>query len=53
MQSQPPQIRYSIGDHPYMDIHFFTMMIGKIMHPWGYLMLLTIRKLELYSSTIL
>ena len=52
MQSELPQIRHSIRDYPYMDKHCFTIMIGKIMHPWSYLMLLTIRKLELYSSPI-
>ena len=52
LQSQLPQIRYSIRDYPHIYIHFFTIMIGKRMHSWGYLMLLTIRKLELYSSSI-
>ena len=36
-----------------MDKHFFTMMIGKRMISWSYLMLLTIRKLELYMPSIL
>lgn len=28
------------------------MTIGKRMHPWSYLMLLTIRKLKLYMPSI-
>ena len=52
LQSQLPQIRHSIRDYIHMDKHFFTIMIGKLMHSWSYLMLLTIRKLELYSSPI-
>ena len=54
LQSQLPQIWYSIGDYIHMDKHFFTIfIISETMISWSYLMLQTIRKLKLYTPTIL
>ena len=59
LQSQLPQIRYSIRD--YIHIYkqrIFTIITDKRMHSWDYWnylmrMLLTIRKLKLNTPTIL
>ena len=59
MQSQLPQIRYSIRDYIHIyEQRIFTIITGKRMHSWDYWdylmrMLLTIRKLKLDTPTIL